>query len=37
MSDLIMDGPVTLEQGLKIVDEEYVQGVVRYLKTKKLD
>jgi hypothetical protein len=37
MSDLIMDGPVTLEQGLKIVDEEYVQGVIRYLKTKKLD
>lgn len=34
MSDLVMDGPVTLEQGLKIVDGEYVQGVIRYLKTK---
>lgn len=32
-----MDGPVTLEQGIEIVDRDYVKGVVNYLKTKKLD
>lgn len=36
MSD-IFDGPITLENGIKIVDEEYVQGIIRYLKTKQLD
>ena len=38
MSDAnILDGPVTLEQGITIVDKEYVQGVITYLKTRKLD
>ena len=32
-----MEGHVTLEQGLKIVDEQYVQGIIRYLKTKQLE
>lgn len=37
MSDSILDGPVTLEQGVDIVDKEYVQGVITYLKTGRLD
>ena len=37
MSDNAMEGPVSLEVGLKIVDDEYVQGVIKYLKTKQLD
>ena len=33
-----MDGqPVTLEVGLKIVDQDYVQKVIKYLQTKQLD
>jgi hypothetical protein len=36
MSDLNMDGPITLEQGLNIIDQDYVQTVITYLKTKKL-
>ena len=37
MSENPMDGQVTLEQGIKIVDHEYVQGIIRYLQTKQLD
>jgi hypothetical protein len=37
MSDIIIEGPITLEEGIKIVDEIYVQGIIRYLKTKELD
>lgn len=36
MSD-IFDGPISLEKGIKIVDELYVQGIIKYLKTKHLD
>lgn len=36
MSD-IMEGDVSLETGLKIVDEQYVQGIITYLKTKTLN
>ena len=32
-----LDGPISLENGLKIVDEVYVQNIIRYLKTKQLD
>ena len=32
-----MDGPVTLEQGLDIVNNDYVQRVINYLETKELE
>jgi hypothetical protein len=37
MSDAIMDGPVTLSQGLEIVHGDYVQRVINYLETKSLE
>ena len=36
MSD-IPQGQVTLEQGLKIVHENYVQNIIRYLDTQALN
>ena len=33
MSDKILDGPVNFEQGRKIVHENYVERVIRYLET----
>jgi hypothetical protein len=32
----IFEGPISFEEGIKIVNEDYVQGVVKYLKTKTL-
>lgn len=36
MSEVI-EAKITFESGIKIVDEEYVQGIIKYLKTKQLD
>jgi hypothetical protein len=32
MSEVI-EGPLTYENGIKLVDEQYIQGIRRYLKT----
>ncbi len=37
MSDSIMDGQVTLEQGLNIVHNDYVKRVINYLESKDLE
>ena len=36
MSDLV-DGEITFEKGIKVVDEDYVKGIIRYLKTGFID
>jgi len=33
----VLDGPLTYEAGIKLVDEQYIQGIRKYLKTGQLD